>query len=309
MTVSMFEKITDPLAFIESMGKSFGYSRFMGASTEHEGRVLAMACLFENRSPFDYARTHYFFGGKLTMRSDAMLAEFERLGGEYKWIESTNERATIEASINGRKATVTWDKQRASNANLAKKDVYKSYGEAMYRSRAASEAIRMIAPQVNQGVYTPEELAAEVDTVTDIQQQPPAKSAEEIVKRREEIQAAKVPEEQAKAEEVTAPEATKPASESKLDVPSEIEAGLEESPSGIAEPVAYSERDKALDQINYCLGVIGMSRGTYDSLVMKSDKAIQNGWKSLNDVDLESLKDAAAKLQAKADEKQAELAS
>ena len=52
----------------------------------------------------------------------------------------------------------------ATAAGLANKGVWKSYPQAMLRSRALAEVIRMGASEVLiGGIYTPEELGAEVD--------------------------------------------------------------------------------------------------------------------------------------------------
>lgn len=57
-----------------------------------------------------------------------------------------------------------WTLDRAKAAGLAGKNVWKAYPEAMLRSRAITEVIRMGASEVLSGaIYTPEELGVAVD--------------------------------------------------------------------------------------------------------------------------------------------------
>lgn len=58
----------------------------------------------------------------------------------------------------------TWTIERARAAGLAGKNVWKAYPQAMLRSRAITEVIRMGASEVLSGaIYTPEELGVAVD--------------------------------------------------------------------------------------------------------------------------------------------------
>jgi hypothetical protein len=59
---------------------------------------------------------------------------------------------------------ITWDEERAQNAQLLGKDMWRKYPRQMFRSRAVSEGIRTVCPMATSGMYVPEEVQ---DIVTD----------------------------------------------------------------------------------------------------------------------------------------------
>jgi len=104
--------------------------------------------------------------GKPSMSADLMVALARRAGHKVR-VEVKGEaaRATlIRADDPEFSYEVVWTMDRARGAGLAGKGVWKSYPQAMLRSRALSEVIRMGASEVLiGGIYTPEELGAKVD--------------------------------------------------------------------------------------------------------------------------------------------------
>jgi hypothetical protein len=166
----------EPLKFIGLMGVAFCQSGLFGAQNVHQGHVLALACLVEKRNPLELARTYHMIEGKLSMRADAMQAEFERRGGEIQWVDfgDTGERATAKFTYKKHKnLEISFTIQEAQRARLVKPDSNwaKSPGP-MLRARLISKAVRILAPGIVAGTYTPEELngglpeEAEPDRVT-----------------------------------------------------------------------------------------------------------------------------------------------
>ena len=104
--------------------------------------------------------------GKPTMSADLMVAIARRAGHKVR-VEVKDGAARAQLTrLDDPEFTfeAVWTMQRATAAGLANKGVWKSYPQAMLRSRALAEVIRMGASEVLiGGIYTPEELGAEVD--------------------------------------------------------------------------------------------------------------------------------------------------
>lgn len=104
--------------------------------------------------------------GKPTMSADLMVALARRAGHRVRvQVRGDAAKATlIRADDPEFEYECVWTMQRAQAAGLTGKGVWKSYPQAMLRSRALSEVIRMGASEVLiGGIYTPEELGAETD--------------------------------------------------------------------------------------------------------------------------------------------------
>lgn len=104
--------------------------------------------------------------GKPTVSSDLMAALVRRAGHRLRVsIGNGTVTATLIRSDDPEfPYEASWTMERATRAGLAGKDVWKKYPQAMLRSRAISEVVRMGASEVLVGaIYTAEELGAEVD--------------------------------------------------------------------------------------------------------------------------------------------------
>lgn len=167
--ITIYEKVQNPLEFAKEMGKAFSQSGMFGCKNEQQGVVLAMACAVERKNPIELARTYHIIDGKLSMRADAMLAEFRARGGKHRWLRTGDDHqaAEIELEFDGLKSSVTFSMEDAHRAELVKpKSGWEKYPGEMLRARVVSKAIRMIAPEIIAGCYAPEELGD--DNVIDV---------------------------------------------------------------------------------------------------------------------------------------------
>jgi hypothetical protein len=164
--ISIYNKITDPLEAIKVMGAMIAESGMFGCQKHEQGMVLAMQCLAEGKAPLEMAKTYHIVEGKLSMRADAMLGRFLTTGGKVKWLERTNtkvsahfshgdnENVLIESSIEDMKANgVAMDK-----TGKYLKTNWQKFPRQMLTARVISEGVRLLAPQLIAGVYTPEEV-------------------------------------------------------------------------------------------------------------------------------------------------------
>lgn len=148
----------DAMMAIEKLGQKFAASGLFGVTKPEQGEVMAMTCLAERMTPVRFSQTYHVVLGKLSMRSDAMLAKYMEIGGKVVWIESSNTAARARWIFNGNDIEIGFTIEDAKKAELAGKDTWKKYPDAMLRARCISKAIRMVAPMVNSGIYTPEEV-------------------------------------------------------------------------------------------------------------------------------------------------------
>jgi len=106
-------------------------------------------------------RRYDIIQGRPALKTDAMLAEFQKRGGKVDWIRLDDECAEAEFHASGlvKPVRIKFDSADAKRAGLLDKDNWKKYPRAMRRARVVSEGIRTADPGVNAGVYTPEEVA------------------------------------------------------------------------------------------------------------------------------------------------------
>ena len=190
--LTLYERIPDPMAAVNMLGTAIAKSKMFGCPSDdvglNQGRVIAMTCLAERITPFDFLRRYHIMGGKATMQANAMLAEFVRRGGEYEIISATADKAevllkkghgrgqkTFTSSITWEEATGEpwpWNNDAANgkvkkrlpdgtiNPNALKTNWATPRARAnMLWARAISEGVRRLDCTVNHGVYTPEEVS------------------------------------------------------------------------------------------------------------------------------------------------------
>lgn len=165
--ITMYDQITDPIHAIEKMGKWFAESGMFGVSKPEQGYVLAMACFAEKKTPLEISRTYHIIKGKLSMKADAMHAEFIRRGGRVRWDKSTDEECVAtffhpEFAPDGFVISNSMEdlkRKGVATDGSSLKDMYRKFPRQMLRARTVSEGVRAIDPSINMGAYTPEEVA------------------------------------------------------------------------------------------------------------------------------------------------------
>jgi len=161
------------VADVEKIGNWFARSGMFGCKTVEQGQVLALSCHMEGMTPLEFNRRHHIIDGQVSMRADAMLAEFRaKHGGKHRVLSRTPDKAEIELTPEGEKAVkfaLTWEEAKAEpfvwgkTDKSGKRQLKTNYATPRARSqmlwaRVVSDAIRVVCPEVCSGVYTPEEL-------------------------------------------------------------------------------------------------------------------------------------------------------
>jgi hypothetical protein len=180
--ITLYGRMPDPLAAIKTLGEAFKTSPMLGLTTPGDGIVLAMTCMADGITPLDFIRKYHIIEGRPSMRADAMAAEFRRRGGKVRWLQ-LGEKGVAEAEFEFEGQTLRGsfsldDARRMLGKDKDGKDrIDKPNGnwqknpDAMLRARLLSNFIRMMAPEIVAGVYTPEEVQ---DFADDVQVKPAA---------------------------------------------------------------------------------------------------------------------------------------
>jgi hypothetical protein len=135
-----------------------------GCTKVEQGQVLALQCMTERKAPLELAKTYHVIEGKLSMRADAMLAKFQMSGGTVKWTRRDDKAVEATFTLRGNSlpfsATIESFVQNgvAVGRDGKLKDNWRKFPRQMLTARVISEAVRLLAPEVVFGVYTPEEI-------------------------------------------------------------------------------------------------------------------------------------------------------
>lgn len=187
-TMAVYNRM-EPMDFINKMGPVFFNSKMFGCNNIDQGRALALGFIVKGIDPFDFVRRNHIIGGKVCMKTETMLADFNTvIGGSHRLIARTPDRAAVELQRGKNKNIFefTWaeaqleDYVYTSQANDGKVPKKLANGEInpkalkdnwstprrrmqMLWHRCLSDGIRTVAAEVSAGMPTPEELGAAID--------------------------------------------------------------------------------------------------------------------------------------------------
>jgi hypothetical protein len=174
--IALYNRMSDPLTAIKTLGEAFQKSPMLGITTPADGMVLAIVCMADGITPFDFIKKYHIIEGRPSMRADAMAAEFRRRGGKVRWLQ-LGDKGVAEAEFEFEGQTLRGsfsldDARRMLGRDKDGKDrIDKPNGnwqknpDAMLRARLLSNFIRIMAPEIVAGVYTPEEVQDFADDV------------------------------------------------------------------------------------------------------------------------------------------------
>lgn len=180
--VAVYDRISNVPSFIDQLGEQIYRSTMFGCESPSQGKVMAMECIAKRLPPLSLAERYHLIKGKLSMKADAMLADFRRRGGKSKIVERSPERAAIKLALDGesQQFEITWEQAarepfvyegkeadtvtrltagQADKLKLKAKYATPRSRSQMLWARVVSDAVRAMAPEVVAGLYTPEELA------------------------------------------------------------------------------------------------------------------------------------------------------
>ena len=114
--------------------------------------------------PMQALRSIHMIDGRPCMAADFMLARALLAGVKPTWLHTDAKVARVRLERHGQQPLeIAFRIEEAENAGLLGKDNWRRYPAAMLRARCISAALRAYCPDVlGAGIYTPEELGAEV---------------------------------------------------------------------------------------------------------------------------------------------------
>lgn len=178
--LTVYQKMADPLAAVNQIGSAIAKSQMFGCETESQGQVLALHCLATGRDPLTIIESYHLMHGKLSMKAEEMLARVAERGGTYEIIEHSPTAAEIRIEYQGRKfhERFTWEEARQEPfvyvgkpkdilpkllaGQADKLQLSTNYATPRRRmqhlwARVVSDSVRVVAPNLLRGKYTPEE--------------------------------------------------------------------------------------------------------------------------------------------------------
>lgn len=177
--LEVYDKFGDAGAAIKHLGNSIAMSKMFGCENVAQGEVLAMECLAQRKPPLSLVRKYHIIFNRLSQKADDMHSEFLLAGGKSEIVDRSPARCAVKLTLGNqvREFSLTWEealaepfvyegKESAILELLAagKKPTLKAkYSTPRSRmqmlwARVISDAIRAMAPHVNAGCYTPEEM-------------------------------------------------------------------------------------------------------------------------------------------------------
>ena len=153
------------MADLEAVGNAIAQSGMFGVRNAASGLVVAATCHQQGITLMEFQRTYHIVEGRPSMRADAMLAEFRKLGGKVQITENSVTRAAAVFSFEGQKYDWEYtidDAKRTGDAlkgDGTVKQMWQKRPDDMLWARLVSRSIRKLAPEICSGLYTPEEVA------------------------------------------------------------------------------------------------------------------------------------------------------
>jgi hypothetical protein len=147
---------------LEVMASKVAKSRLFSMD-ESQAFTLMLLCQSRGIHPIEAVMRFDIIQGRPAMKADAMLAEFQRLGGTVEWVSDNDNPDYQEAVFSHPKLCpkpkrVKFSMKDATRAGVNGKDNWKKYPASMLRARVVSNALRMVSPGIVSGIYTPEEV-------------------------------------------------------------------------------------------------------------------------------------------------------
>lgn len=150
--------------YLKFLAESISKSGMVGVNNPYQGVIVAHHCYVHGISHLDFAAQYHIVKSKVSMRADQMAARFNEAGGSIRWDNLGDDGQLASATFSyldepDKKIHVEYTIEDAKREGLVKSGSrwVKDPG-SMLRARATTKGIRIVAPQVIAGLYSPEEL-------------------------------------------------------------------------------------------------------------------------------------------------------
>lgn len=168
---------------LQWLGQMVSASQLFGETNPAVGLSIVAMCQQERKSWLWFMENLHMIKGRVSKKTDAMLADFHRLGGSHKVVTRSSEKAeaTFKLGESEYTSSITWQDclaepfiylgkesdvvevlDRGNEAEIKKLKIKPKYRTPRARmqmlwARCVSDGVRVVAPECCQGLYTPEE--------------------------------------------------------------------------------------------------------------------------------------------------------
>lgn len=165
---------------MQTLGAVLAQSQLFGQTNPAVGLAIVGMCHQKRISWLDFMQTYHMIQGVVSKKTDAILADFHRIGGTHKVIARTPEKAEAAFVLGdcSYTSTISWEdckyepfiyvgKEKDVVPLIERNAFEKLVVKAKYRTprarmqmlwaRCVSDGVRVVAPECVQGIYTPEE--------------------------------------------------------------------------------------------------------------------------------------------------------
>ena len=148
-----------------SLGKLYAQSGVFGDINPAVGTVIAQFLYQTGTTPVDFAANYDILGSKISPKAKYLLARLLAVGGSYDINVYEDSKVSITFSYGKVSRTVTTTIEDAERAGLTRdskgriKSMWQRFPRRMLFARVVSEGVGIVAPNVNAGLYTPEEVS------------------------------------------------------------------------------------------------------------------------------------------------------
>ena len=159
---------TQQLDILERIAAVIAKSGMGGFKTQEQALVALFLAIAEGIPFGRVIHEYHVINGRLTLRSECMLARFQRAGGSIEYVVHNDTEVSVIASHpKGGSLTVTWTIERARKAGLTANPTWQKHPAAMLTARAVAQAVRAVYPACLSGVIVEDEaieIAVESET-------------------------------------------------------------------------------------------------------------------------------------------------
>lgn len=119
----------------------------------------------QGQHPAIVAMEYDVIQGRPALKTTSAQSRFQMSGGKIQWLERSDVKASAKFYHEaGGELVITWTIDRAKQAGLAGKDMWKKYPAQMLSARVMAEGVRAVYPACLSGFYTSEEVKDFSDT-------------------------------------------------------------------------------------------------------------------------------------------------
>jgi hypothetical protein len=148
----------EQVSSLERIAAIIAKSGMGGFKTPEQATVAMLLALAEGIPLGRVIHEYHVINGRLSLRSECMLARFQKAGGTIQYIDRGPACGTVSATHpKGGSLTVSWTMARAREAGLTSNPTWTKHPTAMLSARATAEAVRAVYPACLSGIITEEE--------------------------------------------------------------------------------------------------------------------------------------------------------